>query len=157
MYSFQRIGTNCGAVSRLSAVATDQGAFWFGAESFHYFDGNSVQTLNCDVHDYVFNDFNSSQQSKVWGMVNGAHSEIWWFYCSAGSTEIDRYVAYDFKDSHWLIGNLSRTSGVSRGVFAYPFMAQHNTKSDIMNHELGFNYDSASISVSYTHLRAHET
>ena len=145
VYSFQRIGTNCGAVSRLSVVATDQGAFWYGQENFHYFDGNSVQTLKCDVHDYVFNDFNQAQQSKVWGMVNGANNEIWWFYCSAGSTEIDRYVAYDFKDNHWLIGNLSRTSGVSRGVFAYPFMAQHNTKSDIMNHELGFNYDSASI------------
>ncbi len=145
VYSFSRISTNSGAVSRLSVVATDQGAFWYGQENFHYFDGNSVQTLKCDVQDYVFNDFNQAQQSKVWGMVNGANNEIWWFYCSAGSTEIDRYVAYDFKDNHWLIGNLSRTSGVSRGVFAYPFMAQHNTKSDIMNHELGFNYDSASI------------
>tara|TARA_Y100000114_G_scaffold58575_1_gene53597 strand:- start:371 stop:3406 length:3036 start_codon:yes stop_codon:yes gene_type:complete len=145
VYSFQRVGTNCGAVSRLSAVATDQGAFWYGQENFHYFDGNSVQTLNCDVQDYVFNDFNQAQQSKVWGMVNGANNEIWWFYCSANSTEIDRYVAYDFKDNHWLIGNLSRTSGVSRGVFAYPFMAKHGTKTDIMNHEIGFNYEGSSI------------
>jgi hypothetical protein len=145
VYSFQRVGTNCGAVSRLSAVATDQGAFWYGQENFHYFDGNSVQTLNCDVHDYVFNDFNQAQQSKVWGMVNGANNEIWWFYCSSGSTEIDRYVAYDFKDNHWLIGNLSRTSGVSRGVFAYPFMAKHGAKTDIMNHEIGFNYEGSSI------------
>ena len=145
VYSFQRIGTNCGAVSRLSAVATDQGAFWYGQENFHYFDGNSVQTLKCDVHDYVFNDFNQAQQSKVWGMVNGANNEIWWFYCSSNSTEIDRYVAYDFKDGHWLIGNLSRTSGVSRGVFAYPFMAKHGAKTDIMNHELGFNYEGSSI------------
>lgn len=145
VYSFQRVGTNCGAVSRLSAVATDQGAFWYGQENFHYFDGNSVQTLKCDVQDYVFNDFNQAQQSKVWGMVNGANNEIWWFYCSANSTEIDRYVAYDFKDNHWLIGNLSRTSGVSRGVFAYPFMAKHGTKTDIMNHEIGFNYEGSSI------------
>ena len=145
IYSSQRVGTNCGAVSRLSAVTTDQGAYWYGQENFHYFDGNSVQTLNCDVHDYVFNDFNQAQQSKVWAMVNGAHSEIWWFYCSSGSTEIDRYVAYDFKDNHWLIGNLSRTSGVSRGVFAYPFMAKHSAKTDIMNHEIGFNYEGSSI------------
>ena len=67
VYSFQRVGTNCGAVSRLSAVATDQGAFWYGQENFHYFDGNSVQTLKCDVQDYVFNDFNQAQQSKFGG------------------------------------------------------------------------------------------
>ena len=123
VYSFARIATNCGAVSRLSAVAVDQGCFWFGQENFHYFDGNSVQTLRCDVHDYVFNDFNAAQQSKVWGMSIGSESEIWWFYPSTASVEIDRYVAYDYRDGHWLIGELQRTAGVSRGVFTYPFMA----------------------------------
>ena len=123
VYSFQRIGTHCGAVSRLSAVAVDRGVFWYGQENFHYFDGNTVSTLKCDVHDYVFGDFNKDQQSKVWGMSVGTEDEIWWFYCSSQSTEIDRYVAYDAAEGHWLIGNLSRTAGVSRGVFAHPFMA----------------------------------
>lgn len=133
VYSFQRIGTHCGAVSRLSAVGTDQGVFWYGQENFHYFDGNSVQTLKCDVHDYVFGDFNYAQQSKVWGMANGANSEIWWFYPSQNSVEIDRYVAYDTKENHWLIGNLSRTSGASRGVFAYPFMSGESQETITLN------------------------
>ena len=145
VYGFSRVGTECGAISRLGLVTTDIGAFWFGLESFHFFDGNSVQTLQCDVHDYVFADFNSTQQSKIWGMVNGANSEVWWFYCSSNSNECDRYVAYDFVDNHWLIGNLARTSGVSRGVFKYPMMANHTTKSNIYNHEVGFNYDSEQI------------
>ena len=123
VYSFQRIGTHCGAVSRLSAVAVDRGVYWYGQENFHYFDGNTVKTLKCDVHDYVFGDFNKDQQSKVWGMSVGTEDEIWWFYCSQQSSEIDRYVAYDAAEGHWLIGNLSRTAGVSRGVFAHPFMA----------------------------------
>ena len=126
VYSFQRVGTNCGAVSRKSAVTTDRGVFWYGQENFFYFDGNSVQVLPCDVHDYVFGDFNTSQQSKVWGMVNGTHQEIWWFYPSDGSTENDRYVAYDYMENHWLVGELSRTSGISRGVFTYPIMAGKN-------------------------------
>lgn len=145
VYGFSRVGTECGAIARLALVTTDIGAFWFGLESFHFFDGNSVQTLPCDVHDYVFADFNSTQQSKIWGMVNGANSEVWWFYCSANSQECDRYVAYDFVDRHWLIGNLARTSGVSRGVFKYPMMAEHTTKSNIYNHEVGFNYDNEPI------------
>ena len=123
VYSFQRVGTNCGAVSRKSAVTTDRGVFWYGQENFFMFDGNTVSVVPCDVHDYVFNDFNTSQQSKVWGFVNGTHQEIWWFYPSSGSTECDRYVAYDFMEGHWLVGELGRTAGVSRGVFAYPLMA----------------------------------
>ena len=50
------------------ACLTDIGAFWFGLESFHFFDGNSVQTLQCDVHDYVFADlfasFGSSERRR---------------------------------------------------------------------------------------------
>lgn len=123
VFSFSRVGSHCGAVSRKSAVSTDMGVFWYGQENFFLYDGNRVQVVPCDVHDYVFNDFNTSQQSKVWGFVNGTHQEVWWFYPSSGSTEVDRYVAYDMMEKHWLVGELSRTAGVSRGVFAYPILA----------------------------------
>ena len=145
IYQWTRVGTHCGAVSRKSAVSTDRGVFWYGQENFFVFDGNSVNVLPCDVHDYVFDNFNTAQQSKVWGMVNGAHQEIWWFYPSAGSTEVDRYVAYDFMENHWLVGELSRTAGVSRGVFTYPIMAMKNSGSDLMDHEIGNNYDGSTV------------
>ena len=131
VYSFSRVGTSCGAVSRKSVVSTDRGVFWYGQENFFLYDGNQVQVLPCDVHDYVFSDFNTSQQSKVWGFVNGTHQEVWWFYPSNGSTEVDRYVAYDMMENHWLVGSLSRTSGVSRGVFAYPILAGKNPQQTI--------------------------
>ena len=146
VYSFQRVGSHCGAVSRKSAVSTDRGVFWYGQENFFMFDGNTVQVVPCDVHDYVFGDFNIVQQSKVWGMVNGTHQEIWWFYPSGGSVEVDRYVAYDFMENHWLVGELSRTAGVSRGVFQYPIMAKKLTDdTDLMDHEIGHAYDSESV------------
>jgi hypothetical protein len=145
VYAFERVGTACGAVSRKSAVDTDAGAFWMGQRAFFRFDGNSVQEVPCDVHDHVFGDMNTAQQSKIWSFANGQYGEIWWFYCSGDSTEIDRYVAYDYKEGHWLIGELSRTSGVQRGVFRYPFMAGHNADTDIYEHEVGLNVESASV------------
>ena len=146
VYGFNRVGTHCGAVSRKSAVTTDQGVYWYGQENFFWFDGNSVRVLPCDVHDHVFGDFNTEQQSKIWGMVNGTHQEVWWFYPSSESLEPDRYVAFDFMEKHWLIGELSRTAGVSRGVFQYPIMAQdQGDDCDLMDHEVGNTYDSASV------------
>jgi len=143
VYGFERVGTSCGAISRKSASDVDIGVFWMGQRGFFRFDGNAVSEIPCDVHDYVFGDFNVAQQSKVWSVANGQYGEIWWFYCSSNSTEIDRYVAFDYKENHWLIGELSRTSGVQRGVFRYPFMAGHNADSDIYDHEVGYNFDSA--------------
>ena len=122
VYGFDRVGTACGAVSRMSAVDTDMGAFWMGQKGFFTFDGNSVKELPCEVHDYVFDDINVNQQSKIWGFSNTEFSEVWWFYPSAGSLEIDRYVALDLLENHWLIGDLSRTGGVPRGVFRTPLM-----------------------------------
>ena len=143
VYGFERVGTSCGAISRKSASDVDIGVFWMGQRGFFRFDGNSVSEIPCDVHDYVFGDFNVAQQSKVWSVANGQYGEIWWFYCSSNSTEIDRYVAFDYKENHWLIGELSRTAGVQRGVFRYPFMAGHDADSDIYDHEVGYNFDSA--------------
>lgn len=145
VYGFERVGTSCGAVSRKSAVDVDVGVFWMGQRGFFRFDGNSVSEIPCDVHDYVFADFNTAQQSKVWSFANGQYGEVWWFYCSADSTEIDRYVAYDYKENHWLIGELSRTAGVQRGVFRYPFLAGYNADGDIYEHEVGLNVDSSSV------------
>lgn len=151
VYSFQRVGTHCGAVSRKSAVTTDRGVYWYGQENFFFFDGNQVQVLPCDVHDYVFTDFNTSQQSKVWGFVNGTHQEIWWFYPSSDSTETNRYVAYNFMENHWLVGELERTSGVSRGVFSYPILSKRvmsggeTIDSDLMDHEIGHGYEGSSV------------
>ena len=122
VYGFDRVGTSCGAVSRMSAVDTDMGAFWMGQKGFFTFDGNSLKELPCEVHDYVFDDINVNQQSKIWALSNTEFSEVWWFYPSANSLEIDRYVAIDLLENHWLIGNLSRTGGVSRGVFRTSIM-----------------------------------
>jgi hypothetical protein len=122
IYSFAKVGSACGAVSRMSAVDTDMGAFWMGQKGFFTFDGNSVRELPCEVHDYIFDDINVNQQSKIWGFSNTEFSEVWWFYPSENSLEIDRYVAYDLLENHWLIGNLSRTGGVPRGVFRTPIM-----------------------------------
>ena len=166
VYSFQRVGTQCGAISKKAASSTDLGAFWFGIENFHYFDGNSVRILPCDVHDKVFTNLNTSQQSKVWSVVNGAHSEVWWVYPSLDSDECNKYVAYNYVENHWLVGDLDRTAGVSRGVFAYPMMAKRKTEivydvvpfaglsgaashtfypADILDHEVGHNYDEADV------------
>lgn len=145
IYRFDRVGTACGAVSRSSALDTDMGVFWMGQRGFFRFDGNTVQELPCEVHDYVFDDLNRNQQSKIWGFSNTEFSEIWWFYPSNNSTEIDRYVAYDLLENHWLIGNLSRTAGVPRGVFRHPILAGHNADTDLYDHETGLNYDSSSV------------
>ena len=64
-------------------------------------------------------------------MALGGENEIWWFYPSGNSLEIDRYVGYNYADNHWLLGNLARTAGAARGVFATPIMSDHTTVTNL--------------------------
>ena len=143
VYGFQRVGSSCGAISRKSAAAVDEGVFWMGQRGFFGYAGGAVQDIPCEVGDYVFNDINTAQASKVWSVTNQQYNEIWWFYCSGGSNEIDRYVSYNYKEGHWSIGPLSRTAGFDRGVFRRPMW--FTTGGNAYNHDTGLNYGGADV------------
>ena len=143
VYSLQRVGSSCGATSRKAAASVDEGVFWMGQRGFFNYSGGAVRELPCEVADYVFNDINRNQISKVSAVSNQQYNEIWWFYPSASSIENDRYVMFNYAEGHWNIGQLARTSGVDRGVFASPIWAAADGKT--YNHEFGLNYDGASV------------
>jgi hypothetical protein len=145
VYGFERVGQACGLVARKAVASTDAGVFWMGQKGFYRFDGSSVRELPCSVSDHVFLDIRLDQISKSWAVTNGQNGEVWWFYVSGDSSdsEIDSYVAYDYKEDHWLIGKLSRTAGVDRGVFRQPIYA--SSGGSAYNHETGFNYDSQEV------------
>lgn len=120
VYGFESVGTACGAASRNSGVAIDQGAFWMGKEAFYAYNGSVATQIDCDVADYVFEDMNKNQITKTFALHNSEYGEIWWFYPSQDSTECNKYVAYDYKENHWEIGILDRTCGFDQGVFDEP-------------------------------------
>ena len=88
-------------------------------DGFYTYSG-SVKRLVCSVLNYVLDDFNSSQAFKTIAFTNKEFNEVGWFYCSSSSTEIDRYVTYNYLEGAWSIGNLSRTAWLDEGVFEKP-------------------------------------
>ena len=142
VHSFERVGTGCGVISKLSPVSTDNACIWMSKSGFWTYDG-FVKPLNCDVGDYVFSNINVQQSSKVCGFHNSTFGEVWWFYPSSSSTENDSYVSYNYRENHWSVGTLSRTCGLNSGVFTFPLAV--SSDGYVYEHEVGFEYDSASI------------
>lgn len=138
IYSFERPGTNCGIIGRRAYAMLDGSrAMWMGTDSFFMYDGR-VMTVPCEVGDDVFNDIEADQASKIFAVVFSEFSEVWFFYPSSGSTDVDKYVAYNYAEGHWSMGNLKRTAGIARGPFAYPMFADKNGK--LYDHERGTTY-----------------
>jgi len=143
VYSFEKIGSGCGLISSQSvAVVSDAVAIWMSRSGFWMYDGY-VKPLPSDVGDYVYRNINIGQQSKVYAVHNSAFGEVWWFYPSAGSVEVDSYVTYNYRENHWNIGTLSRTCGTDRGVYSKPLMV--SSDGYVYEHEVGFDYDSATV------------
>ena len=118
-----------------AAIAVDDNVFWMGRAEFYVYSG-SVQKLPCLVRDFVFSDLNEAEISKVNATLNTEHSEIWWFYPSTNSTEVDRYVVYNYLEQVWYYGSLGRTAWIDRGIFDFPIAA--NTDGYLYEHEIGF-------------------
>ena len=143
IYSFEKVGSGCGLISSQAvAVVSDATAIWMSKTGFWMYDG-SVKPLTSDVGDYVYRNMNTAQSSKIYAIHNGEFGEVWWFYPSANSTEIDSYVLFNYREGHWNIGTMSRTAGTGRGAFERPLMV--GTDGYIYEHEVGYNYDSATL------------
>jgi hypothetical protein len=142
VYQFERVGSGCGVISSQSVAAIDSAAIWMSRSGFWIFDGY-VKPLPCDVSDYVFTSMNYNQASKVYAVHNSKYGEVWWFYPSSSSTEVDSYVTYNYREGHWNIGTLGRTAGVDRGVYLNPIMV--DASGYIYEHEVGYDYDSGSV------------
>ena len=119
-----------------AAVIASGVVYWMGVDKFYSYDGR-VQTLNCDLRRHVFQDFNQSQAAQVFAGTNEGFNEVWWFYCSANSFTIDRYVIYNYLEKIWYYGTMARTAWLDSGLLDYPLAATYS--SNLVYHEQGLN------------------
>ena len=134
VWSSQLLGDNI-SIAGPNAVALASGViFWMGVDKFYKYDGR-VQTLNCDLRRYIFQDFNPLQSQQVYASTNEGFNEVWWFYCSANSTAVDRYVIYNYLENVWYYGTMARTAWLDSGLLPYPIATTYNGK--IVQHEDG--------------------
>ena len=133
-FGISMISENTTIRGPLAVVAVDDSIYWMGKNEFYVYNGG-VQKLPCTVRDYVFSDFNENQAEKCFASLNSAFSEVWWYYPSAASTEIDKYVVYNYVQNIWYVGNLNRTAWIDRGVYNLPIAA--STDHYLYNHETG--------------------
>lgn len=130
------LGSNISIVST-NCVATASGiTYWMGIDKFYFYDGR-VQTLPCDLRRYVFNDINKEQLGQVFAGTNEGFTEVWWFYCSANSTTVDKYVVYNYGEKCWYYGSMLRTAWLDSGLRDYPLAATY--ASNLVEHENGTN------------------
>ena len=147
VWGAQLLGNNI-SIAGQNATAYAAGiAFWMGRDKFYTYDG-TVAPLPSNVRRYVFGDINTAQYAQVCAGTNEGFNEVWWFYCSSGSTTNDRYVVYNYVENVWFYGTLGRTAWLDSGLRAFPLGATYNY--NLVNHEVGTDDKETAVTTAIT-------
>jgi len=136
VWGSQILGDNISIIGPNAKALASGVVFWMGRDKFYRYDGR-VQTQPCDLRRYIFNDINLTQAEQIFAGTNEGFNEVWWFYCSANSNTIDRYVIYNYLENIWYHGSMARTAWIDSGLRDFPMAAGY--QRNLMNHEAGLN------------------
>jgi hypothetical protein len=134
VWSSQLLGDNISIAGQNAATVASGVIYWMGVDKFYKYDGR-VGTLRCDLRQYIYQDINLAQWSQVFSGTNEGFNEVWWFYCSATSNSVDKYVTYNYAEDVWAYGTMARTAWLDSGLRDYPLAATYSY--NLVNHEQG--------------------
>ena len=109
-----------------------------------YFYNGTVQPIPCSVQSYVLDDFNSAEPYKTFAFSTQEFNEVGWFYCSANSAEVDRYVVFNYQEQVWSVGQLEDTWH-DAGLIEKPLATGTNTSNYLYEHEVGNDDDGSAM------------
>jgi hypothetical protein len=141
VWGFQILGDNISIAGPNATATASNITYWMGLDKFYMYSGR-VETLYCPLRQYIFGDINLGQQQQFFAGTNEGFNEIWWFYCSANSNTVDRYVIYNYLEQIWSYGNLARTAWLDTPLRNYPTAADYNNQ--LVYHEQGVDDGSVS-------------
>ena len=112
-------------ISPNAVVTANNLTYWMGIDKFYVYSGK-VDTLPCALRRDIFDNINTSQGYQVYGGQNEGFNEIWWFYCSANSNTINKYVVFNHLERTWYYGTMARTYWLDSPLRSQPMSAGYN-------------------------------
>lgn len=145
VWSSQLLGDNISIAGPNAAAIASGVIYWMGVDKFYKYDGR-IQTLRCDLRQYIYNDINLNQADQFFASTNEGFNEVWFFYCSSDSTAIDRYVVYNYAEDIWFYGTMARSAWLDSGLRNYPMAATYI--NNVVYHEYGIDDNSTPVTTA---------
>jgi hypothetical protein len=127
VWGFQLMGDNISIMGPNAIATANNVTYWMGTDKFYMYSGR-VETLPCSLRQYVYEDINLSQSFQFFASTNEGYNVIWWFYCSANSNTIDKYVIFNHLERTWYYGTMPRTYWLDSPLRPTPMSAGYDGK-----------------------------
>lgn len=133
VFGLQEIASDVSVMGPNVVTGANNTVFWMGIDKFYYYNGR-VDTLPCTLRQFIFKNINLDLAPLFVSGGNAQFNEVIWFYATANSSVLDRYVIYNYQDQIWYYGSLNRTYWTDSGYVTNPLAAQDGW---IYEHEQG--------------------
>lgn len=121
VYGFNKLGTNCGAISQKSTCNISGITYWMGSNQFFTMSGSGPTPLPCPIRDQIFDNIYPGSERKIRAGSNSHFNEIVWYYpaarvpiqdesgiytgeYAAGNGEVNAYIKYNIILQQWDFG-----------------------------------------------------
>jgi hypothetical protein len=141
VWGSQLLADNVSIAGYNTAIVASGVIYWMGVDKFYKYDGRT-QTLRCDLRQFIYGDINLVQQAQFFAGTNEGFNEVWWFYCTADSAVLDRYVVYNYVEDVWYYGSMGRTAWLDSGLTNYPVASTYY--NNLVYHEYGIDDNATS-------------
>lgn len=139
IFNFTKVGVGCGILGPHACTELAGTIYWVARNNFFYNGPTGATPLPCSVWDYIFQNINTTYQSKVKLAANASFSELMCFFPSLSSTgENDSYVKAHMGEGNefeWDYGTLSRTAWIDVSILGQPISV--DSGGTVWQHEMG--------------------
>lgn len=121
VYGFQRLADT--EMFHPDGIAVFDGkAVWLSRLGFQIYSGGYVQNLPCPILNDIMSELDPTfGPVRIHASHNALYPEVWFFYPTAGNTEANRYVIWNYVENWWAWGYMSRSAMSPADVFQYPY------------------------------------
>ena len=155
VFETQQLDPGIGLIARNARVVVNGICYWMSRDNFYWYKGGNPEIIPSNtisqstVKNFVFNNINVAQESKIFAWYNDKFNEIWWHYPSGASDECDRVVTYNIRTNVWGTHTLDRTAAEYPNVLGvFPYLIDFD--GVVYRHENGTDDDTAALEFSLT-------
>lgn len=165
VFGFTQLAGSCGLISTRAAGDTAGIVMWLSTRGFYtYQTGGGVDSVECPVWDFIFENIDSSQLDQVHCAVNALFNEMTWFFpIAATSAFYDPtmplgYVKFNFVEHAWDSGlsvQYQRTAWLEKNPSGNPagtdlagLIQQHEVSNDANGEGMAWSWQTGYFSLA---------
>lgn len=117
----RRLLSGVGVVGPNAVCAVGSIHYGFSHRGIFATDGTQPNwLLDQPIHDYIYDNLNRDQLSKVTAWHWKTHKMVAFFYPTLGAEDLSAGVAYNYSNGSWTILGFTRTAVTDASVFPFP-------------------------------------